>query len=411
MAVRPPGPRSRALSRQLAQAEAPAVNTLYRGEPAIVWQEALGANVVDVDGNRYIDLTSGFGVASVGHRHPRVVRAVHEQSERLLHGMGDVAAHPARIELARRLARLVPVADPQIYFSISGADAVETALASALLFTGKPGILAFEGAYHGTTFGALAATSRPAFRDPLLRHLTPHVRRLPYGSPPRQLRAALGRGDIGCVLVEPILGREGVVLPPPGWLQELERACRRQGALFAVDEIFTGFGKTGALFVSAAEKLRPDLLCCGKALGGGLPIAAVAGRREILAAWDRGGEALRTATFLAHPLACAAALATLDVLRDERLPRRAAKLGARFGAGLQKIAAGRSDLRVRGRGLLWGVELDHGEDAGAAAAAARERGVLLLAGGERGAVLQIAPPLTIHERQLEHVLAVLGDVL
>jgi 4-aminobutyrate aminotransferase-like enzyme len=411
MAVRPPGPRSRALSRQLARHEAPVVNTLYRGEPTIVWKEALGANVLDVDGNRYIDLTSGFGVATIGHRHPRVVAAVRRQSERLLHGMGDVAAHPARIELARRLARLVPVEDAQIYFAISGADAVETALASALLFTGKPGILAFEGAYHGTTFGALAATSRPAFRQPLARHLTPHVRRLPYGSPPRQLRAALVRGDIGCVLVEPILGREGVVLPPPGWLQELERVCRRHGALFAVDEIFTGFGKTGALFVSAAEGLAPDLLCCGKALGGGLPIAALAGRREILAAWDRGGEALRTATFLAHPLACAAALTTLDVLRDERLPSRAARLGKRVAARLEEVAADRTDLRVRGRGLLWGVELDDGDAAAASAARARARGVLVLAGGERGAVLQIAPPVVIHERQLERALEVLAEAL
>jgi 4-aminobutyrate aminotransferase-like enzyme len=402
-----PGRRSRALSRRLAAAEAPVVNTRYRGEPALVWQEARGANVLDVDGNRFIDFTSAFGVASVGHRHPRVVAAVKRQADLLLHGMGDVASHPARVELAGRLGRLAPVADPQVYFAVSGADAVEIALATALLSTDRPGILAFSGAYHGTTLGALAVTSRPAFRQPLARHLTPHVRRLDFGCSRRELDRALGRGDVGCVLVEPILGREGVVLPPAGWLAELEQVSRRHGALLAVDEIFTGFGKTGAMFVCRDEGIAPDLLCCGKALGGGLPIAAVIARRELLAAWDRGGEALHTATFLAHPLACAAALATLDVLRDERLLLRARRLGRRIAQRLGAI----SGLRWRGRGCLWGVELEDGERASRAARLCRERGLLVLAGGERGAVLQLVPPLVITERQLDRALDVLAGAL
>jgi 4-aminobutyrate aminotransferase-like enzyme len=406
-----PGPRSRAASRLLRRYEAPLVNTLSTREPALVWAQARGANVLDVDGNRYLDLTSGFGVASIGHRHPRVVAAVRRQSARLLHAMGDVAAHPARIELARRLARLGPVEDAQVYFAVSGSDAVEIALASALLATGRPGIVAFSGAYHGTTFGALAATARPAFREPLAPHLTPHVRRLAFGCAARELDAALARRDVGCAIVEPILGREGVVLPPSGWLRELERACRRHGALLVVDEIFTGFGKTGALFVSAQEGVVPDLLCCGKALAGGMPLAAVIGRRELLAAWNRGGEALHTATFLAHPLACAAALATLDVLRDERLPARAARLGPLVGRRLQALGAGRADLRWRGRGLLWGIELADSRAAGRAVRQARDRGLLLLAGGERGAVLQLAPPLTITGRQLDYALAALAEVL
>jgi 4-aminobutyrate aminotransferase-like enzyme len=402
-----PGRRSRALSRRLAASEAPVVNTRYRGAPALLWQEARGANVLDVDGNRFVDLTSAFGVASVGHRHPRVVAAVKRQADLLLHGMGDVAAHPARVTLAARLGRLAPVADPRVYFAVSGADAVEIAIATALLATDRPGVVAFTGAYHGTTLGALAMTSRPAFREPFARHLTTHVRRLGFGCPRRELERALGRGDIGCVLVEPILGREGVVLPPPGWLAELADVSRRHGVLLAVDEIFTGFGKTGALFVSDDEDIAPDLLCCGKALGGGLPIAAVVGRRELFAAWDRGGEALHTATFLAHPLACAAALATLDVLRDERLLARARRLGKRIAARLAEIGG----LRWRGRGCLWGVELEDAASAARAARRCRERGLLVLAGGERGAVLQLVPPLVIAERQLDWALDVLAGAL
>jgi 4-aminobutyrate aminotransferase-like enzyme len=399
------------LSRELARLEAPAVNTLYRREPAVVWREARGSNVVDVDGNRFIDLTSGFGVASIGHRHPRVLAALRRQGARLVHAMGDVAAHPGRIELARRLAALAPVEDAAVYFAISGADAVEIALGSALLATARAGILAFEGAYHGTTFGALAVTSRPAFRAPFAAHLTPHVVRLPFGCPPREIDAALTGRDFGCAIVEPILGREGVVLPPEGWLESLARACRRNGVLLIADEIFTGFGKTGDWFVSRREGISPDLLCCGKALGGGLPIAAVIGRREIFAAWDRGGEALHTATFLAHPLACAAALATLEVLARERLPARAARLGRRVATRLRRIAKARPGLQVRGRGLLWGLELESSEQAARLVADARGAGLLLLAGGTRGNVVQLAPPLSIHERQLDYALAALERLL
>ena len=152
----PPGPRAQQLSRSLARWEAPGVNTLLAGAPNVLWQEAKGANVLDVDGNRFLDLTSGFGVAAVGHRHPRVVAAVRRQSGRLLHGLGDVQAHPLRVRLADRLRRRAPVDDAQVYFAISGADAVEVAIKTALLATGRPGIIAFDPAYHGVTLGAFS---------------------------------------------------------------------------------------------------------------------------------------------------------------------------------------------------------------------------------------------------------------
>lgn len=405
----PPGPRSRALSRSLRDLEAPGVNTLLPGDGAsVLWEEARGANVRDVDGNLYIDLTSGFGVAAVGHRHPRVVEAVREQAGRLLHGLGDVAAHPLRVDLARRLVRIAPVEDPQVFFSISGSEAVEIALKTALATTGRPGVAAFEPSYHGLTLGALAATSREDFRAPFAAHLHPHVHRLPYACNPDRLEEILRRGDVGAVILEPIVGREGVLVPPAGWLPAVAELCRRHGALLIADEIFTGFGRTGRIFAVEHETVRPDLLCCGKALGGGLPIAAVLGRRDLFRCWETSGEARHTATFLANPLACAAALAVLDVLEKEDLPARAARLGedleARLRTWPERFAAVEE---VRGRGLLWGVQLSSREVAKDWTGKAWERGILLLAGGPEGRVAQLVPPLTIAEEQLRAAVEIL----
>lgn len=407
----PPGPRSRALSGLLRELEAPGVNTLPGGDPeaaSVLWEEACGANVRDVDGNIYIDLTAGFGVAAVGHRHPRVVAAVREQAGRLLHALGDVAAHPLRVELARRLVGLAPVDDPQVFFAISGAEAVEIALKTALGATGRPGIVAFEPSYHGLTLGALAATSREAFRAPFNAHLHPHVHRLPFACDPGRVEEVLRRQDVGCVLLEPIVGREGVLVPPPGWLPAVAEICRRRSTLLIADEIFTGFGRTGRLFALEHEGVRPDVLCCGKALGGGLPIAAVVARRDLFRCWQTPGEALHTATFLANPLACAAARATLDVLEEEDLPARAARLGGDLGRRLQtwpeRFAAVEE---VRGRGLLWGVQLRTGKQAKEWTAEAWSRGVLLLAGGPEGRVGQLVPPLTIKEEQMGAAVGVL----
>jgi acetylornithine/succinyldiaminopimelate/putrescine aminotransferase len=412
IAVPPPGPRSRELSAALGKLEAPGVNTLSGGEPAILWEEARGANVRDVDGNIYIDLTAGFGVAAVGHRHPRVVEAVREQAGRLLHGLGDVMAHPLRVELARRLVEIAPVDDPQLFFAISGAEAVEIALKTALGATGLPGILAFEPSYHGLTLGALNVTSREEFRAPFAAHLHGHVRRLPFAGDLARVDEALAGGGIGAVIVEPIVGREGVLIPPDGWLSALSALCRKHGALLIADEIFTGFGRTGTLFAVEPERVRPDILCCGKALGGGLPIAVVIARRDLFRCWETPGEALHTATFLANPLACAAALAVLDILQEEDLPARAARLGDTLGRRLATWP-GRFPAveEIRGRGLLWGVQLRTAEIAKRWMLAAWSRGVLLLAGGPEGRVAQLVPPLTIREEQLAGALGILEAAL
>lgn len=413
----PPGPRSRELAGELRRAEAPGVNTATSPDfPPILWREALGANVLDVDGNLYVDLTAGFGAAAVGHRHPRVVSAVREQAGTLLHGMGDVYAHPTRARLATRLKARLPVEDARIYFATSGAEAVEIALKTALLFTRRPGVLAFDPAYHGLTLGALAVTSRPAFREPFAPHLSSHVARLPFGCPISRVARELGGrepGDeVGAVIVEPAVGREGVLFPPPGWLAGLAAQCRQHGALLIADEIFTGFGRTGSWFAvdgpAGEDGVRPDLICCGKALAGGLPLAVTAGRAAVMDAWKRPGEALHTSTFLAHPLSCAAALASLSVLEEEALPARARTLGERLSRRLTSWPARFPQIaETRGRGLMWGVELTSSRLAYRWALEARARGILMLAGGPEGRVAQITPPLVISAPQLDAALDIL----
>jgi len=217
-------------------------------------------------------------------------------------------------------------------------------------------------------------------------------------------------GDVGAVIVEPIVGREGVLIPPDGWLSGLAEACRRRGALLIADEIFTGFGRTGRLFAVDHEGVRPDILCCGKAMGGGLPIAAVIARRDLFRCWETSGEARHTATFIANPLACAASLAALTVIQESDLPARAARLGVDLGRRLSDWPRRFPAVEeVRGRGLLWGIQFHTAADAKNWMLRAWSRGVLLLAGGPEGRVAQIVPPLTILEEQLEAAMEIMEE--
>jgi 4-aminobutyrate aminotransferase/(S)-3-amino-2-methylpropionate transaminase len=426
----PPGPRSRELIARLSHAEAPGL-TLPGG---VVWAEATGANVVDVDGNRYIDLSAAFGVAGVGHRNQRVVAAVQQQSERLLHGMGDVYAHAARVELVETIACLAPMPDARVFLAGGGAEAVEIALKTATLATGRPGVLAFTGAYHGLTYGALAPTSRAAFRDPFAAQLSTNVVRAPYPYPYRwdgdgdcaahslaEAADLLGRNpQVGAVIVEPIQGREGEIVPPEGWLAGLRRLCDEHGVLLIADEIFTGWGRTGRLWAVDHEGVIPDLICVGKGMTGGLPLAACIGRAELMERWRVEGEPLHTATFMGHPLGCVGALAAIAELQERDLIARCATVGAELKARLAELAERSPQIgEVRGRGLMLGLELVRDrasrtpdpELAYQVALAAQARGILLLGGGMYGNVLSITPPFVIAAAQLDYALAVLAEIL
>ena len=409
-----PGPRSRALALRLAAVESRNVTALAP-EPPIFWEHAAGANVWDADGNRYVDLGAGFGVANVGHAHPRVVEALATQGRSLLHAMGDV--HPAAVKVAllEALAARFPGGGPaRAVLGSSGSDAVEIALKTALLASGRAGVVAFEGAYHGLTLGALDATWRREFREPFAERLARRTSFARFGDAADVVRAAREcPAPVGAVIVEPVQGRGGERVPPPGFLRALRELCSAEGWLLVADEVYTGCGRTGRFFACEHEDVVPDLLCVGKGLAGGMPLSACLGRAACMDAWPpSSGEALHTQTFLGHPPGCAAALAALAVIDDEKLAGRAAELGANaLGFVREALAAHPRVVECRGLGLLIGIECDAPATAQRACASALARGVIALPSGDDGRVIAVTPPLVIGRDALLSALAVLVESL
>jgi 4-aminobutyrate aminotransferase/(S)-3-amino-2-methylpropionate transaminase len=296
----------------------------------------------------------------------------------------------------------------------SGSDAVEAALKTALVATGRPGVVAFEGAYHGLALGVLDATFRPAFREPFAARLPGATRFARFGDTDDALRQARRPGPaVGAVLVEPIQGRGGERIPPRGFLRALRELCDREGWLLVADEVYTGFGRTGRWFACEEEGVVPDLLCVGKGLTSGMPLSACIGRAEVMDRWPPSrGESLHTQTFLGHPPGCAAALASLAVLEEEKLVLRAAETGARALAYLRARLAGAPGIaELRGRGLLLGVECDGPERAARACAGALARGVIALASGDDGRVVALTPMLGIEPELFERCLDVVAEEL
>jgi 4-aminobutyrate aminotransferase/(S)-3-amino-2-methylpropionate transaminase len=393
------------------------------GEPfsSIVYESALGANVLDSDGNRYVDLAAGFGALILGHRSPAVVSAIQRQSERLMLALGDVFGSEVKAELVERLAGLYPDHGARVILGQSGADAVTAAIKTAVLATGKPGLVAFQSAYHGLSHAPLAVTSlRSGYRDPFLDQLNPHVRFVDYPADASSLELTLAGVDEalralggGAVLVEPILGRGGVVVPPLGFVSSLVRVAHARGALVIADEIWTGLGRSGAMLRTVADGALPDLVCLGKGLGGGVPISACIGSEAVMRSWRRDAEVVHTSTFAGAPLACSAALATLDVVAEERLEKRSVELGARWLAELRRsIGAAHAVAEVRGQGLMIGIDL--GERPASAALVQRrllERGYIVSTGGGMRDVLVLTPPLDIDERLLVGFVEPLAETL
>ena len=413
-----PGPRSRALAEALGRVECPGISYLSERWP-IFWERAQGAHVFDVDGHQYVDLTAAFGVMSVGHANPRVVSAVTEQAQTLMHGMGDVHPPAIKVALLEALAELTPPGLDRAILGLNGSDAVESALKCAELVTGKSGVIAFEGGYHGLAGSALSVTARRAFRDPFAGRLAGQTTFLefPTDAPAadrvlsefRRKLTSPGSGmtPTGALILEPIQGRGGVRVPPSGFIAALAAVCREFDVLLIADEIFTGLGRTGTWFAMDHEGVVPDLLCIGKALGGGMPLSACVGGENTLGLWPASeGEALHTSTFLGHPVSCAAALASLRELQERCLEERAERLGSRVMTRLRD--AGQV---VRGRGLLIGIELDSGEAAMRVTQAALEAGVLLLPSGDTGQVLSLSPPLVIEEGTLDGAIDVVLECL
>jgi len=400
-----PGPRSCEWVDRLAVRECPAI-TARRSRRAsalgaaaddpIVWESAVGANVWDVDGNRFVDLTAGFGVASAGHRNPAVMAAGVAQMNRLPHVMGDAFPDPTRVLLLERLAALTGL-DRAILGS-SGSDAVEAALKTGMMLSGRSTVLSFSAGYHGLSYGALAVTGYnvDAFRGPFESQLGPHVRRAEFGGQIPDL------SDVGTVIVEPVQGRGGIRVPPAGWLGALADATRAAGAALVFDEVYTGFGRTGDWFAFQDEAVRPDVLVLGKGMAGGFPISVAIGTAEAMDAWGASeGQSIHTQTFLGNPVGCAMALACIEQL--ETVVPDVRPKGEWLRSEL--IARGHS---VRGRGLMLGIEIPNTL---AVSRALLRAGFIVLPAGEQAEVLGVTPPLTITQTQLESFLVALDGVL
>ena len=435
----PPGPRSRQLAAELQRLESPNI-TFFSEDLPIFWREASGSNVLDVDGNRYIDLTAGFGVAACGHRNPGVTETIRQQLFRLQLSLGDVHPPQIKVRLLSQLAQITPGDLSVAILANSGAEAVEAALKTARLASGAPGVVYFEGAYHGLTYGALAVTDRKHFRAPFEDQLGIPTLKAPFPNPYRPPTPLVDASDIGAaalqwldahldsesgqqmgaVIIEPIQGRGGIVVPPEGFLRGLRELCDRHGLILIFDEILTGMGRTGRWFAADEPKAVPDLICIGKALSGVLPFSACVGTPEVMGAWPpSSGEAIHTSTFLGHPLGCSAALAQIEQIKNGKLLGRAARLGELASGRLRGLGDRGGVGEVRGRGLLIGIEIvtdserrePDADRAHAIMVDALKRGVILTSGGSSGNVLTLTPALTITEEQLAFALSVIEDCL
>lgn len=428
------------------------------GSWPMVWERARGVHVWDVEGRKYLDLTAAFGVAATGHANPRVVSAGQKQMSRLLHAMGDVHPHPVKATLARELSRITferwtsahPAArtTAKTIFCNSGFEAVEAALKTAKLATGKNGVIAFNGGYHGLGYGALNVTHRKLFKQNFRKQLggfgyfidCPTYPAgtmedlLPLAMPVRKeanrpldavdmveddLRRMMRLGNVGAILVEPIQGRGGIRIFARGCLPMLRRVSDEYGVLLIVDEVFTGFGRTGAWFACEHSAVVPDLICLGKALAGGFPLSACVGRAELMdAAWpESNGEAIHTSTFLGHPVGCAMALAQIGEIRRLNLAGGSRRIGDWLLDQLRTLEAPHLRLWTRGAGLMAGLELQRPDGSPATAESLDlikrmlHRGFILLPEGEHANVISLTPPLTITTTQLRKAVGALGEEL
>ena len=419
-----PGRRSEALLARRQQAIPAALSTLH---PIFV-DRASGATVTDVDGNTFLDFTGGIGVMNAGHADPAVTRAIADQAARFTHTSFQVMGYESYIEVAERLARLTPgrFAKRTLLVS-SGAEAVENAVKIARGYTRRSAVLCFEHAFHGRTLLALALTGKAAPYKPGFGPFPSDVYRLPFpyayrdqgvrGSLEDALKTIVRPEDLAAIIVEPVLGEGGFVVPPAGFLRELRSLADRCGIVLILDEVQCGFGRTGTMFACEQFGVEPDLMTLAKSMSAGMPLAAVVGRAPIMDAIQPGGVG---GTFAGNPVACAAALEAMTII--ERLVESgdAATLGRRLRARLDAIAS-RCPLvgEVRGLGVMQAVELVRDRATREPAAAetaeivrtARSRGLLLFPAGTYGNVIRFLMPLTIPLDQLEEGLDVFEDVM
>lgn len=404
----------------------------------LIVERASGSWIETIDGERYLDYTSGIGVTSTGHAHPRVSAAIAAQASRLIHGQQNIVYHKPGLELHERLPRRFPglatLDEPcGLFLSNSGAEAIEAAIKLAKIATRRPLIVAFRGGFHGRTHGAMALTSSAVKNRGHYEPLAGGVHLVPFPDPLRMGGgdAALARtmaaidelfatlaypDDVAAFLVEPILGEGGYVVPPDGFLPALREIADRHGSLLIADEIQTGFGRTGRFFASEWTGAVPDIVVMAKGIASGLPLSGIMARRSLIDAFPPGAHG---GTYGGNAVACAAALATLDVIEAEGLIDNAQRQGARLLAGLQRVAGGDPVVaEVRGRGLMAAIEFaDPGslkprpDLAQRLLADALDRHLLLLSCGTYGQVVRVIPPLVTTDQEVDLAVQIIGEVM
>jgi len=429
--IQVPGPKAMSYVARDSHVVSPSYT---RGYP-FVMAKGRGVEVWDVDGNRYLDFSSGVAVTSTGHCHPEVVRAIKEQVDKFLHMSGTDFYYPVQIELAEYLARVSPMSEPtQVFFTNSGAESVEAAVKLAMYATKRPYFIAFYGGFHGRTMGALAFTaSKPVQRGSFLPVMPPVIH-VPYPNPYRPLLCALDPDEgiavmryieetvLGCklppkevaaVLVEPIQGEGGYVVPPPSFFPALRELCDRYGILLIVDEVQSGMGRTGKCFAIEHEGVEPDIIAVAKGIASGMPLGAMIARRSLMT-WPAGAHA---STFGGNPVSCAAALATLHLLENGMMDN-ATRMGEYLLTGLQQLMDFHPTIGdVRGRGLMIGVELIKDRMTQVRAKELRGRvvnhafreGLLLLGAGPN--TIRFVPPLNVERAHIDEALEIFDGVL
>jgi 4-aminobutyrate aminotransferase len=424
-----PGPKARAIIERDGRVVSPS----YTRDYPLVIARGEGAMVEDVDGNVFLDCTAGIAVNATGHSHPDVVQAVVEQARRFLHMSGTDFYYEPQVRLAEDLSAIAPMPGPhRSFFGNSGTEANEAALKLARYHTGRPGIVAFFGAFHGRSMGSLAATASKVVQRRGFGPMLPGVYHAPYPDPYRFTGSAeacaaeairfieeqlfvhiLPPDEVAAVIVEPIQGEGGYIVPPDAFLQELRALTRRHGILLIVDEVQSGMGRTGRMFAIEHAGVEPDIVTIGKGIASGLPLGVATSRSEVMS-WPAGAHA---STFGGNPVACAAALTTIRLLRDG-LVRNAAQVGAHLKAGLEGLTEKHAILGdVRGRGLMIGLEFVRDRQTKERASTERNalvqecfrRGLLVLGAG-RNAV-RLSPPLVLTRGQADTAIAILDDAL
>lgn len=426
----PPGPQARAWVNRDEQALSQSVTRIY----PLVIEKARGAMVEDVDGNRYLDFTAGIAVVATGHSHPEVVKAIREQAARFVHMSGTDFYYPAQVKLAEIMDRITPGKSPKrTFFSNSGTEAVEAAFKLARYKTRRPLMIAFQGAFHGRTMGALSLTGSKAVQRRHFSPMVPGVTHVPYASCYRcpyaltypsckmhcvnvirdwYFKSLVPPEDVAAIVVEPIQGEGGVIVPPPEFHPMLAEVAREFGILLIADEVQTGMGRTGKMFAMEHWNVQPDILAVGKGIASGLPMGATVASTDVMS-WQAGSHAN---TFGGNPVACEAALVTIELLQRE-LVANAGKVGAYL---LQELAGMQNRHRligdVRGKGLLIGIECVRDRDTKEMAIQERNdiiqrcfrKGLLLLGCGQN--VVRIVPPLLITRQEADTALEILDAV-